>query len=206
MAEWMEASPSHRYLLLLAPQFPTDPCFAHLPLTTKLLLLASVYILWDPRCFSFQCWAEAFKDPEAGLNLWLGKDPGIFGLFLQNHTESGLSMKFAIFPVTTPRCKSGVFSVSGTSTLNEGSAGVCFMRSRHVQHAFSGIYRRLALLIPGLTVSPGEHLAKSGDTFGCQMWTRVLVSSVPMPRMFLNILSCSGWLPPSFGQLVPKFQ
>lgn len=104
-------------------------------------------------------------------------------------------------PSYHPRCKSGVFSVPGTSTLSEGSAGFCLVRNRHGQHAFPGTHHLSALLIPRLTSSPGEHLAMSGDTFGCQKRTNGLVSSVPMPRMSLNILGCSRWLPSPFPHL-----
>lgn len=125
MAEWMETCPNHQYLLLLASQVPTDPYLAISPPQHKTpslgicLHILRVQVLF----FSMQCWSTEgswgwFEPLTQNL-------PGHFWSVPPEPHWIRAHYEICCLPSHQPKCKSGVFSVPGISTLFEGSAGFC---------------------------------------------------------------------------------
>lgn len=202
MAEWMETCPNHQYLLLLASQVPTDPYLAiSPPLPAQNSESRHLFTYSEsPGAFLFNAMLKHWGI----LRLVWTLDSELAWAFLICSSRATLNQgslwNLLSSQSPTQMQVRGIFCPWNLNLI-WGFCWVLSLGSRHVQHVFSGICHPSAILIPGLTLSPGEHFSKSGDTFSHQKWTSVLLSSVPMPTIFLNILWCSGWVPPPYCYL-----
>lgn len=202
MAEWMETCPNHQYLLLLASQVPTDPYLAISPPPPAQNSESRHLFTYSesPGAFLFNAMLKHWGI----LRLVWTLDSELAWAFLICSSRATLNQgslwNLLSSQSPTQMQVRGIFCPWNLNLI-WGFCWVLSLGSRHVQHVFSGICHPSAILIPGLTLSPGEHFSKSGDTFSHQKWTSVLLSSVPMPTIFLNILWCSGWVPPPYCYL-----